>query len=231
MTTIEGFQSREDVEEYLNNLGIEYRFQCYSERRPDGCHRLGEFLEAVRNDYEKAAVVFQQNCDANNFTKSCFKFANYKIVGRGCTSDRQLALQYHKQACAGGHPVGCYQAGVLQLGEHGLERNLPEARKYLHLGCEKDDSESCFLLSTNYLNAQRDDAHPVNAEDDAKAFYYTKRACDLNHMYACANLHQMYKKAIGCGADEEAARMAKKKAIALRDLYRPGAPSIVFGEQ
>ena len=30
------YQSKEEVEEYLQNLGIEYRFQCYSEKRPDG---------------------------------------------------------------------------------------------------------------------------------------------------------------------------------------------------
>lgn len=30
------FQDENEVKEYLNNIGTEYRFGCYSERKPDG---------------------------------------------------------------------------------------------------------------------------------------------------------------------------------------------------
>lgn len=30
------FKSETDVKEYLQNLGIEYRFGCYSEKNPEG---------------------------------------------------------------------------------------------------------------------------------------------------------------------------------------------------
>lgn len=30
------FKSESEVKEYINNLGIEYRFGCYSEKKPDG---------------------------------------------------------------------------------------------------------------------------------------------------------------------------------------------------
>ena len=29
-------QNESDVKEYLENLGIEYRFGCYSEKKPEG---------------------------------------------------------------------------------------------------------------------------------------------------------------------------------------------------
>lgn len=29
-------KSEEEVKQYLNNLGIEYRFGCYSEKNPEG---------------------------------------------------------------------------------------------------------------------------------------------------------------------------------------------------
>lgn len=29
-------KSEEEVKEYINNLGIEYRFGCYSEKKPEG---------------------------------------------------------------------------------------------------------------------------------------------------------------------------------------------------
>lgn len=30
------FKSESEVKEYINNLGIEYRFGCYSEKKPEG---------------------------------------------------------------------------------------------------------------------------------------------------------------------------------------------------
>lgn len=30
------FQDENEVKEYLDNIGIEYRFGCYSEKKPDG---------------------------------------------------------------------------------------------------------------------------------------------------------------------------------------------------
>ncbi len=30
------FQKEADVKEYLKNLGIEYRYGCYSEQKPEG---------------------------------------------------------------------------------------------------------------------------------------------------------------------------------------------------
>lgn len=30
------FQSETEVKEYLETIGIEYRFGCYSEKKPDG---------------------------------------------------------------------------------------------------------------------------------------------------------------------------------------------------
>lgn len=33
-------QKESDVKEYLEKLGIEYRFGCYSEKRPEGNHHM-----------------------------------------------------------------------------------------------------------------------------------------------------------------------------------------------
>ena len=30
------FKNEEEVQEYLDNLGIEYRYGCFSEKNPDG---------------------------------------------------------------------------------------------------------------------------------------------------------------------------------------------------
>lgn len=32
------FQDEAEVKQYLDNIGIEYRFGCYSEKKPDGTY-------------------------------------------------------------------------------------------------------------------------------------------------------------------------------------------------
>lgn len=34
------FQDEAEVKAYLDNIGIEYRFGCYSEKKPDGMHEI-----------------------------------------------------------------------------------------------------------------------------------------------------------------------------------------------
>lgn len=149
----------------------------------------------------------------------------------GCKSDGEIAMKYHKLACDGGHPVGCYQAGVLRLtGEYGARQNSEEARELLKSGCDKDDSESCYFLSTLYLKPQLTGQPPISPDAQQNAFEFTKRACELNHIYACANLYQLYMKGMGCDQSEELATEAKRKAVAIRDLYERREPGVVFGE-
>ncbi|CAN8009898.1 unnamed protein product, partial [Ixodes pacificus] len=77
------FQKEEDVQEYIKNLGIEYRFECFKEKKPDGCHRLADYLEAIKKEFDKALDVYRTNCDDNKYGKSCFKYGNYKLIGKG----------------------------------------------------------------------------------------------------------------------------------------------------
>ncbi|OQV14285.1 putative Cytochrome c oxidase assembly factor 7B [Hypsibius exemplaris] len=228
------FQNKEEVEEYLQNIGIEYRFQCYSEKRPDGCHRLGDFMEVIKKDYEKAAVVYQHNCDTYSYAHSCFKLGNYKMIGRGLQSDGEGAFKDHVKACNKGYSVACYQAGLLKYsGSYGVQPDREQARELLEKGCLANDSESCYLLSTSYLGKGDRPASVVEntqPEDRQKAFEFTRRGCNLNHIYACANLHQLYKLGMGCEANEELATAAKRKAVALRDMYSRNSTGVVFGE-
>jgi len=46
------------MEQYLNNLSTEYRFGCYSEKDPEACHLLGDFMEAIKQDYTKASTIY-----------------------------------------------------------------------------------------------------------------------------------------------------------------------------
>lgn len=100
-------KNEEDVKEYLKNLHIEYKFGCYSEKKPEGkwknkiylsitsrlndrfavCHLLGDFHEAVKGEMENAAATYKANCDEYNYGKSCAKYGDFKAIGES-THDR-----------------------------------------------------------------------------------------------------------------------------------------------
>ena len=88
----------EDVKEYLDNLGIEYRFGCYSEKNPKACQLLGEFMESVTRERVQAFKVFEQNCIQNNHAPSCNKAGHYKVVGHpDIEADPDLGYKYLAQ--------------------------------------------------------------------------------------------------------------------------------------
>lgn len=46
-------QKEEDVKEYIEKLGIEYRFGCYSEKKPEG-----ELYEIFHSNFEIFILIF-----------------------------------------------------------------------------------------------------------------------------------------------------------------------------
>lgn len=92
-----------EVKDYIEKLGVEYRFGCYSEKNPEGnliiqlfivvlspllhpypvCHLLGDYLEGVKKDFEKASKVYRSTCDDYGYSKSCLKYGKYAILGKG----------------------------------------------------------------------------------------------------------------------------------------------------
>ena len=66
-----------EVAEYVENLGIEYRFGCYHERDPKACHLLGDYLEGIKKDWSKALKIYATNCDEYKHGHSCHKVAGY----------------------------------------------------------------------------------------------------------------------------------------------------------
>jgi len=99
-------KKEDEVKEYLENLGIEYRFGCYYEKSPVcksigffllwvllllifsfpmtlACHLLGDYMEAVKQDPEKAFRIYDTNCHVYNHGHSCHKAASAKMRGKG----------------------------------------------------------------------------------------------------------------------------------------------------
>lgn len=70
------------VKEYLENLGTEYRFSCYYEKEPKGCHLLADYMDAIKKDSHTAFEVYLKNCDERSHPHSCHKVAGFRVVQR-----------------------------------------------------------------------------------------------------------------------------------------------------
>ncbi|XP_028047691.1 LOW QUALITY PROTEIN: uncharacterized protein LOC105834862 [Monomorium pharaonis] len=146
-------KNEEDVKEYLKNLHIEYQYGCYSEKKPEVCHLLGDFYEAVKLDMEKAASIYKTTCDQYNYARSCTKFGDFKAIGKGCKKDIPTAYEYMSKGCEFNDKDGCLHAGVLatskhEVGEKDRATQIHAGAKYLRKACDMYNSDkACFYLA------------------------------------------------------------------------------------
>ncbi|KAG8285856.1 Cytochrome c oxidase assembly factor 7 [Homalodisca vitripennis] len=212
------FKSEEEVKDYVKNLGTEYRFGCYQEKKPEVCHLLGDYFESIDKDHEKAWKVYQNNCDTANFAKSCFKCGNYLAIGRGGQKqDRTKALEYFEKSCTHGDMNGCFRAGILSAIISTAKdpiRTFKQAMALFEKGCEGKHHESCYHLSGVFMEGYE---REKIAKDMKRCFDYTLKACDLDNMYACANLSLMYQKGDGVEKNPELAKKYRTKAEDLQE--------------
>jgi cytochrome c oxidase assembly factor 7 len=268
-----------DVKEYLEKLGIEYRFGCYSEKRPEGetfnfpsidfivvycvilanfcvpfsvCHLLGDYLESIKKDFDKASKVYRSTCDDYGYAKSCLKYGNYSFLGKGKASDRGdpvKAYSYYEKGCNLNDADSCLHSGLILVSRAlpaKIERDVPKGLAFLTKSCEMNNSTACFYLSGMFISgvtkasipatpATSTKAEPVAdkdgylvAKDMEKAFNYAYKACELKNMYACANLSQMYARGDGTPKSEENAAKFKKLAVEMQDEVKKQQTQLEF---
>lgn len=205
-------KDEEQAKAYIERIGVEYRFQCFHEKSPEGCHRLADYFESVKKEFERAAKIFKTNCDEHQYGHSCLKYGNYRIMGQGCTKDFDEGINYEEKGCEYGYNPACYQAGIFSLSKE--RHNVPKAIKYLDQACMNNHPLACFNLSTLYMKNQ------LNLQKDMKkAFAYASKGCELGHMYSCVNLSIMYRRGDGVEQNAKLADKYKKKAQSMRDEF------------
>lgn len=77
---------------------------------------LGDYLESVKKDFEKAAKVFRSTCDDYGYAKSCLKYGNYSFLGKGISGSMGSpndALKYYEKGCNLNNPEACLHSGLL----------------------------------------------------------------------------------------------------------------------
>ncbi|XP_071952170.1 cytochrome c oxidase assembly factor 7-like [Antedon mediterranea] len=222
------FNNEDEVKEYLQNLGTEYSYQCYSEKTPEGCFRLGDFFAAIKSDFTKAAEAYTLSCEERGFGKGCNKVAALYIHGKGVEKSTDKAFKYFEKGCSLGNADACHGAGLL-LQQTGLgpnnKKDIPKAVGFLEKSCKQGYVPSCFHLSSIYIQG----ADGVN-KNMKKAAQLAAKCCDNNHMYACANLSRMYMRGDGVEKDEAAGKQYREKAEELHKRMKEDTRQLKFGE-
>lgn len=113
--------------------------------------------------------------------------------------------------------------------------------QYLTKSCDMNNGNACFYLSGMHISGaegpiasketqplisstESSPKQPIAKKNEfvieknmEKAFSFSYKACELNNMYACANLSQMYARGEGTEKNPEKAEIYKKKAIQLQE--------------
>uniref|UniRef100_A0A914PUQ7 Uncharacterized protein n=1 Tax=Panagrolaimus davidi TaxID=227884 RepID=A0A914PUQ7_9BILA len=109
-------ETQKERKEYVKNIGIEYRFGCYEENRGDSCHLLGEYMEAIEQNFKKSYELFRDNCEIRKYPKSCFKYSMYLLNGKECEPSFSKMLKPLEIACSDNLPPACrYLGNIFQI--------------------------------------------------------------------------------------------------------------------
>ncbi|XP_033103590.1 cytochrome c oxidase assembly factor 7-like [Anneissia japonica] len=222
------FKNESEVKEYIQNLGTEYSYQCYAEKSPEGCYRLGDFFAAVKGDFTKAAEAYKKSCEDYGFAKACNKVGALYMHGKGVDTNIEEAFKFFDKGCSGGCADACHGAGIL-LHQVGLgsdkRKDAPRAVSYLEGSCNQGHIASCFHLSSIYIKG----AEGVK-KDFSKSYELSLKCCEANHVYACANVSRMYMRGDGVEKDVTVGKKYREKAEELLKKTREEMQQLKFGE-
>lgn len=216
------------------------------------CHLLGDYLESIKKDFEKASKVYRSNCDDYGYGKSCLKFGHYSFLGKGKASagdpskgDPKQAYKYYERGCDLKDADSCLHSGLIMVSKSmtgQIERDVLKGFESLSKSCKMGNGTACFYLSGMHISGvpKKENANNIKAmaskdpndfvvqKDMTKAFEFAARACDLNNMYACANLSQMYARGDGTEKNEKKAEQFKKKALEMQEQLKNPQTELKF---
>jgi len=197
-----------EVKEYVENLGMEYRFGCYHEKNPVSCHLLGDFWEGIKKDFPKSYKTYETNCLDYKHGHSCHKCGGYRYFGKGCIKNSDIAFDFYNKGCDLGYYSSCLSGGLLEMANPKSEdytRTVPPNPKNgLELykrGCEGGLAEACYRYGAAFITGM-----PNACEKDKdEAYKYNLKACELGSLAGCMNVTLMYRRGDGVEKNEEIA--------------------------
>lgn len=131
-TTPEHAQEMQD--KYMAQKYAEFKEACLERKLPEGCNSLAEWYLVVGKDANKAAQIYEENCQRRNFGPSCLHLGFMKLTGaKGlCEVDEDEAARMFEKACkmrksGGGVERACHNAALMVLANKGTAIGAPPA--------------------------------------------------------------------------------------------------------
>lgn len=199
---------------------------------PTACHHVAEFYSVVKDDWARAAKVYEGNCESKDYPASCFNLAKLYLAGKGQLQQSDAKAQsLFDKACKGGHLHGCYHQGLLMFSNavnaetaivtnktnSSTEAPVPSSSSpsLTPAEFEAQKQQAIAIFDKTCSAGESDSCHfiagyyldPKNTahRHPAKAVDYLTRSCERsNHAPSCFNLAVLYKKGdVGVPADQK----------------------------
>lgn len=108
------------------------------------------FSKGVGTDKnEEESIKWLKKASANGSIEATGKLAYRYENGDGVERDQEKALEFYKMAAIGGLPVAQAKLGdYYAFGQGGIERNIPEAKKWYARAAIKQNPKALFYLAT-----------------------------------------------------------------------------------
>ena len=88
-----------------------------------------------KGDYQKAAQLWQKDCDEGNGF-GCSMLGALYYDGQGVKQSYQKAAQLYQKACDSGEAGGCLGLGYLYQNGQGVRQNFSTAKQYYGKACD-----------------------------------------------------------------------------------------------
>uniref|UniRef100_H3A7C9 Cytochrome c oxidase assembly factor 7 n=1 Tax=Latimeria chalumnae TaxID=7897 RepID=H3A7C9_LATCH len=222
------FQNEEEVKQFLNNIGIEYSYQCHKEKDPEDCLKRVKLL-FIQKSSDSHIFLIKTNSKKILYSGHYLNFFFPLLISGGIAQDLKAAYDCFLKSCAKGGKKSidaCHNVGLLAHDGRALG-NKPDptvARDYYTKACNGSFAASCFNLSALYLQGA-----PGIPKDMSQALKYSLRACDLGHIWGCANASRIYKLGDGTAKDDAKAEALKNRARALHTEQQKASQQLKFG--
>ncbi|XP_015787514.1 cytochrome c oxidase assembly factor 7 [Tetranychus urticae] len=229
-------KTAEEVAEFIENLGIEYKFNCIHEKDPEGCYLLGQWFEQEKFDFKSAADIYKKGCDELNYSKCCDRLASFHFYGKAVEKDYTKARDYWIKGCydtKGLTPrdptLSCYHGGQMLAGANNETNDIkdikPEPEKAIEMldkACKLKLPQACQTLHEYFLFGEK--SIPKDAK---KALEYGLIGCDYSNYICCHNTYQMLSKGDVVPKDLDKAKELKAK---IEEMNYQMSHEIRFGQ-
>ncbi|PAV89896.1 hypothetical protein WR25_15213 [Diploscapter pachys] len=223
--------------EYVKNIGIEYRYGCYEEKRADSCQLLAEYMETFELNSKGAFALYKKNCEERKWPRSCYKLAMYILAGKEAEPNLKAMVEPLKIACDANIAQGCRFLSLVHWnGEKDRPVDSQKAEQFMKKACDLEDGDACWLLSTWYMgNKEKFKTTAMGApkeisrdglgtleRDMMKSLEYGRRACEFHIPQSCINVARMYKLGDGVPKNLDEAHKYAEKAKEYIEALKSG---------